>query len=184
MNTITTARLILRRFRPDDLMAYYEAIFADAEVMKYLPGGQPRPIERAQQVMDHHETTWREHGFGGWAVCPRDDGQLIGHVGLMPTPQAAPAADEIELFYAIARSYWGQGYITEAARAVLADGFTRCGLKRIIAVAVPENIGSRRVMEKLGMAFVGLTTRYYDTELACYTLDAEAWQSDFANRSA
>ncbi|MFO7323328.1 MAG: GNAT family N-acetyltransferase [Chloroflexota bacterium] len=173
---LTTERLLLRHFRADDLAAYHTAIYDDPEVMRYLPGGAPRPIERAREVMDYLEASWQQFDFGGFALCLRDDDRLIGHIGLLKISRANPPTDEVELFYAIARPFWGRGYITEAARAVIDDGFGRRGLERIVAVAVPENTASRRVMEKLGMTFLGLTRRYYDTELAYYAIEKSQWQ--------
>ena len=173
--TLETERLRLRAFQPDDAESYHAAVYSDADVTRYLPGGVPRPIERTYQVIDAFRESWQKNGIGGLAVVLKDTGQLIGHCGLIPIGVSSIPYPEVEVFYAIGKAWWGQGYVTEAARAVIEDGFGRAGLTRIVAVAVPENTASRRVMEKLGMIYVGLTDRYYNAELAYYALGRDNW---------
>ncbi len=66
--------------------------------------------------------------------------------------------------------FWGKGFASQAARASLRFGFEQLGLPEIIAVAVPENIGSQRVMEKIGMRCQGITDRFYSAELVLYAI--------------
>jgi ribosomal-protein-alanine N-acetyltransferase len=167
---IVTARLRLRMFIPADAYSYHEAIHVDPEVMRYLPGGLPRPKERSEALIAMVINGWSEHRFGLWAVEHLADGRLLGHCGLM----LEPTSGAVEVGYAIARPYWGQGLATEGARASLSYGFERVGLDRIIALAAPENAASRRVMEKVGMRFEGLSTDYYHgLELALYGISRQ-----------
>jgi len=172
---LETARLRLRAFQPGDADAYHAAVYGDVDVTKYLPGGAPRPIERTYPLIDAFNASWDKNGIGGLAVIVKADGQLIGHCGLIPMSASSLPDPEVEVFYAIGKAYWGQGLVTEAARAVIDDGFTRAGLERIVAVAVPANTASRRVMEKLGMRYEGMTSRYYNAELAYYALSRDDW---------
>jgi RimJ/RimL family protein N-acetyltransferase len=175
MDELTTARTHLRPIAMDDLYDYHRAVEGDADVMKYLPGSAPRPLERTEQTIAFFIKHWEREGFGAWAVIYTPDNTLIGHCGL----QYLLSTGEVELFYAIAKPYWGQGLTTEAARAVLHYGFDQRGFSEIMGVAMPENTASRRVMEKIGMTFYGITTRYYGGwELAHYALSDDAyWQS-------
>jgi RimJ/RimL family protein N-acetyltransferase len=66
-----------------------------------------------------------------------------------------------ELGYWTGVPYWGQGYMTEAVRAVIAFGFDTLGLHRIQATAYPRNVGSWRVMEKAGMTYEGTLREFY-----------------------
>jgi ribosomal-protein-alanine N-acetyltransferase len=167
---IMTTHLRLRMFIPADARPYYQAIHADPEVMRYLPGGLPRPKERSEALIATVINWWSEHRFGLWAVEHLADGRLLGHCGLM----MEPGSGAVEVGYAIARPYWGRGLATEGARASLRYGFERIGLDRIIALAVPENVASRRVMEKAGMHFKGISTAYYHGwELALYSLSRQ-----------
>jgi RimJ/RimL family protein N-acetyltransferase len=75
---------------------------------------------------------------------------LIGAIGLSRVREL-PFAPAVEIGWRLAPAYWGRGYATEAARAVLDDGFGRLGLAEIVAFTVPANRRSWRVMERLGM---------------------------------
>ncbi|MBX3086607.1 MAG: GNAT family N-acetyltransferase, partial [Anaerolineae bacterium] len=102
-----------------------------------------------------------------WGVVHRADNALMGQCGLNRLPDGA-----VEVFYALAKGYWGQGLATEAAHAAVEYGFEVVKLLQIIALAYPDNTASRHVIEKLGMRYQGTTDRYYNIEFAYYTLDA------------
>lgn len=169
---IETERLLLRQFTLYDVDDLLRQVYSDPIAMRYLPGREPRSREQTEQTVQRFIDHWEEHCFGGMAVIHRADQQLIGQIGL----QCVPGETAVEIFYAIARSYWGKGLTTEAARAVLAYGFEKAGLDRIMAVAVPENIASQRVMQKIGMTGGDLTTAYYGgAELAYYAITRQAF---------
>jgi ribosomal-protein-alanine N-acetyltransferase len=176
MPAITTEHLRLRMLRPADLDDYHATIYGDKDVMVYMPGGKPRPRQQVQAVIDEFLNHWEQHGFGLWAVEWREDGSFVGHCGLM----RLAGSEEVELAYALAKPYWGKGLATEAARATLRFGFEVVQLPEILALAVPDNIGSRRVMEKLGMQFDGLQSRYHDAELALYRIKRHEFQDNGA----
>ena len=79
---------------------------------------------------------------------------MIGFCGL----QTLAETPEIEIGWWLARAWWGKGLATEAAREALRDGFERVGLRRVVAIAQPQNRASIRVMEKLGMKFARETS--------------------------
>jgi RimJ/RimL family protein N-acetyltransferase len=171
MPEIDTARLRLRPFTLDDLDEYYTAIRSDPDVMRFLPGGQPQPRERAKQVIRFFIDYWRDHDFGAFAIVDRADDRLIGQCGL----QIIPGQTDVELFYALAKPYWGKGYASEAGRACLRYGFESAGLDRIFAMFVPGNTASERVMIKLGMKSVGLRPAY-ESALPCYAITRDEFQ--------
>ncbi|HEY0005760.1 MAG TPA: GNAT family N-acetyltransferase [Pyrinomonadaceae bacterium] len=145
---IETERLLLRLFEPDDLEEMC-SIWGDPFVTRFLPGGKPFPRERVASFLPRTLEFWREHGFGQLAVVHRETGRVIGYCGfkfLEETP-------DVELLYGLARAYWNQGLTTEAAAACLRFAFEETALERICAIAQPGNVGSYRVMEKLGMKF-------------------------------
>ena len=111
------------------------------------------------------------------AIVLAKDNRLIGNCGIRKT---APSACEAELGYEIAPDHWGQGYATEAGRAMLSFAFRDLKLARVYASCVAENIASARVLEKLGMCQERrlrrqqwMKDRWWD-EL-CYSLLAEDW---------
>jgi GNAT acetyltransferase-like protein len=101
-----------------------------------------------------------------WAVVSKATGQVIGNCGL----KYLEAGRDVEVGYHFASSAWGKGYATEAARACVRYGFERLGLHRIVAVVLPTNMGSRRVLEKSGLTYQGMG-HYYGKDLMCYAID-------------
>ena len=86
-----------------------------------------------------------------------------------------PFVGEVEIGYAYGSAHWGQGIATEAAFAVIRFGFETVGLARIIGVADPTNVASRRVLGRIGMRYVG-EVRYFDMDLSKYVLDHAEFQ--------
>jgi RimJ/RimL family protein N-acetyltransferase len=170
---IETARLLLQPFAAADLDDYTRLIFADAEVLRYLPRRDLAPRERAERTIAVFNAHWSQRGYGVWAVTDRITGQFIGHCGL----NFVPEADEVEVLYALRKDRWGQGMATEAARAGVRFGFEHAHLARLIALAVPENTASRRVLEHLGFMYEK-GAHYFGLDLVCYALLRERLRPD------
>lgn len=166
---IETERLTLRMFAPEDAEAFHR-IWNDPVVMKYIDGWRPT-LEEARAGMTRLVQHWRDKGFGQWAVVLRAEGTLIGYVGFKYLEQTP----EIELLYGIDAPYWNKGYTTEAARACLRYIFENTEHRRIVALAEPENVGSWRVMEKLGMKREKIA-RYYNQDLVYYAILREEFE--------
>ena len=143
---LATERLRLRPVTADDLDAVV-AQNADARVMTWFGG--PMAAEQAAAWMAKQLDHWQKHGFGRMAVDL--DGVVVGFVGLTRTDFDAGFTPCVEIAWRLAFEHWGKGYATEAARAVVRDGFDRLGLDEIVAITTPGNTRSRRVMERLGM---------------------------------
>ena len=140
---LRTTRLLLRQWRDDDVAPFAE-LSADPAVMEYLvplPGWVAR--KRAH---------WEEYGFGQWVVEIPGEASFIGVVGLETVSYAAHFTPAVEAAWRLTRAHWGKGYATEAARAALDYGFGQLGLEEIVAITVPDNWRSHRVMERLGMS--------------------------------
>ena len=148
ISELRTERLVLRTWRDDDLDAYAQ-LSADPRVMEYFPKTLSRDESDASagRFRDH----FAAHGFGMWAVEVPGAAPFIGFVGLCWVPFAAPFTPAVEIGWRLATEHWGRGYASEAARAALAAGFDRLGLDEVVAMAMPDNLPSLRVMEKLGM---------------------------------
>ena len=148
--SLPTKRLIIRSWRNTDRDPY-ASINADPEVREFLGKTMTRTQSDAQiSVFEKHE---RAHGYTFWAVELPNVAVCIGFVGLQNTDYSAHYTPAIELGWRLGLNYWGQGYATEAADAVLKFGFERLGLDEIVAVTVPDNVRSQSVMTKLGMTY-------------------------------
>lgn len=164
---IETERLILRAFEDDDVDDV--VFFADPEVMRFIPRGAWKREEVESifpRMVARRREEWQNIGYGMWAVVLKETGAVIGHCGL----QRLEDSDEIEVYYLLDKPYWNRGIATEATLAALrfAD---ELGLKNIVAVAMPENGASQRVMEKSGMTHAG-RAHHYGLELVKYELSS------------
>jgi len=149
MFRLTTERLFLRYFDVPDAEPMYR-IFCDAEVMRFSDGVKTKEWVQnwLQSCLDRYQT-W---GFGPYAVLEKSNQEVIGYCGLFFFPDLDGQA-EIEIGYRLARSAWGKGYATEAARAVRDYAFTTLRTRRLIALIDPSNFSSVRVAEKIGMKY-------------------------------
>ena len=150
--SINTDRLLLRRWREDDVEPF-AAVCSDPEVMRYIGSGATRTCAQARISIHDYEREWEENGFGLFAVELLEDGRFLGFAGLTePTflPEIMPA---VEIGWRFARQTWGNGYASEAARAALDFGLQKVGLSEIVGIYQTENQASGRILEKLGMCF-------------------------------
>jgi RimJ/RimL family protein N-acetyltransferase len=146
---LRTSRLLLRPWRDEDIAAFAK-MSADPVVMEYLLPLSHRGLS-AEAWVARARAHWDERGFGQWVVELPGEASFIGVVGLGVVSFEAPFTPAVDVAWRLARAYWGRGYATEAARAALEYGFRKLGLGEIVALTVPANQRSRRVMERLGM---------------------------------
>lgn len=151
---IETERLLLRPWRDGDAEAA-APIYAKPEVMRYIPGGT-WDAQRTSLIVGRMRALEAVQGFGFYPVTVKESGAIVGHAGL----GYLEGTPEVELAYILDAPYWHRGYATEAARAILAQGFTTCGLQRIVAVAFPENHRSIAVMKRCGMTPYGNASHF------------------------
>ena len=145
---IETPRLLLRRWRAEDAAPFAE-LNGDPQVMEHFPSTLTPPESDAlmQRIDAHHDRS----GFGNWAVEVKDVAPFTGFVGLSIPRFDAPFLPGVEIGWRMAQAHWGKGYVTEAARQVLAYGFATVGLQEIVSFTVEANERSWRVMQRIGM---------------------------------
>ncbi len=169
INTIETARLILRPWCADDLEEL-ERLFADPIIRQ----GRHLPSERIITIAESSLRQWQRNGFGPWAALDKSTGQWIGRVGLDELDDW-PDAHKVEVGWELHHAWWGKGLATEAGLAALQFGFGKHQLERIISVTAPWNTASRRVMERSGLVYQGLR-QWKGVEVVWYALDRSVWQ--------
>ena len=148
---LVTQRLRLRPVVPDDLEPL-AAIWTDPLVMRHMSGRTRTAAERRDRIRELMEHQ-RQHGFGKWTVVERATDEAIGYCGI----ELYEGGPDVELGFCLARSAWGRGYATEAARASLEHGLAAIGFERVLAVVDPANRASMRVLEKLRLTCLGPT---------------------------
>ncbi len=151
MNIIfETPRLLLRQFTE----AYAPLILelnSDPEVVKYLHEPTLQNEADAKSILTDTILPQYQNNLGRWAMHTKDNDEFIGWCGLKYRPEL----DEIDLGYRLMQKAWGKGFASEAAQHSLNHGFQSLDLKLITARAHIENIASIKVLEKIGMEYVG-----------------------------
>jgi RimJ/RimL family protein N-acetyltransferase len=148
VTVLTTDRLLLRPWRDADREPWAE-MGADPEVMTYFPALLTR--EESDAFVDRAMRGVDERGWGWFALEERASGAFAGVAGLAPVRFEAPFTPAVEIGWRLARSAWGQGFATEAARASVMFAFDDLGLDEVVAIAAPANERSLAVMRRLGM---------------------------------
>lgn len=159
---LTTERLLLRCFKPEDFDAYAE-MMANPDVVRYLGPGIPLSRADAWRQMAMLTGHWVLRGYGVWAVEERATGRFLGRIGCM-NQEGFPA---FEIAYSLGPWAWGKHYAREGAAAALA--FARDVLRRpeITSIIRPENIPSIRVATSLG-AVPGETVEFFGAPSVLY----------------
>lgn len=146
---LATPRLILRQIGADDLDAHMELLNTPA-VMRWLGGVQPRAVIAAKHLAAREG--FAAEGFGFMMMAERATGEVVGHCGLRRIAHPlAPNQRDHEIGWLVREDRWRLGYAQEAMRAVLQWGFDVIGAPHIVALTCQPNVGSWRLMEKLGM---------------------------------
>ena len=146
--TLHTDRLRLRPCTPADAGALH-TLWTDPEVRRYLWDDLVIERKTADEAIAESQADFTARGFGHWAVMlAQEPERIIGGCGL----RGMENSNDVELIYALAPDYWGQGYADEASRAVLAHAFDSLEFPRVYGRTDTPNLASQRVLERLGMA--------------------------------
>lgn len=144
----TTDRLVLREFEESDALSFFE-LNNDPEVLKYTGDQAFQSIEEARQFVINYDH-YKKYGFGRWAVILKESNEFIGWCGIKYSSEN----NYHDLGYRFFRKHWNKGYATEAALASLNVGFNNLQLDSIHGRAMKENLGSIKVLGKIGMHFL------------------------------
>lgn len=149
-----TERLLLREILPSDEKGMFD-MDADPDVHTYLGKKPLKTIEEARQTIASIRNQYIQHGIGRWAVIEKETGCFVGWCGLkFITELTCSRLHYYDIGYRFLRKYWGRGFASESAKAVLAYGFQTLSLETIYAIADANNVSSIKVLEKLGLRFV------------------------------
>lgn len=144
------ARLRLERWNHLHFSCFAE-IARDREVMRFINGGIPWTDDEIRGFVRRQMRHRAQCKFCLWRIVRKPDGKMMGFCGLQPL--SLDNRREVEIGWWLAKKYWRRGLATEAARLAMKHGFKTAGLKRIVAIAMPQNAASRHVMRKIGMRY-------------------------------
>ncbi|MEM7118288.1 MAG: GNAT family N-acetyltransferase [Chloroflexota bacterium] len=173
---LETERLRLRRFTPADADHLF-ALDNDPDVMHFINGGEPTPRHIIENDILPTFLRYDARGYGIFAAEEKATGNFVGWFSLRAVEETP---DEAALGYRLHKAAWGKGYATEGARALIDKGFGEWGIVRIVATTYEHNLGSRRVMAKVGLTFVR-SFRYAAEDLqsdTSYSSSDEMWDGE------
>ena len=166
---VATDRLVVRDWSDDDAQAAL-AIYGSPDVAHWLTPAMDRVADSTQ--MRSVLRSWRREQEdlltpqGSWAVERVEDGAVVGGLMIRTLP---PTGNDLELSWQLAPAAWGKGYAAEAARAVAGWAFTQ-EIDELFAVSRPTNSRAIATATRIGMQWVGETTKYYDLRLQVYRI--------------
>ena len=180
---LETERLILRDIRMEDIQEYYERLYGDGDVCRYLLFDPHQDIGESLQSIQETLEKYEEGNFYRWGITRKEEDTLIGVIGLVRIDEQT---DTGSFAYLLGCDYWNQGYGTEALKEIIRFAFEELELSRIVADHMAENPASGAVMRKVGMTHTGTEKgkyekagRFHDAEI--YEIQNEKVQGLTAN---
>ena len=151
LDRLETARIVYERLRYDHAREL-APLLQDPRVARTLSAsGRPPTDAELSLSLQTKITHWLRYGFGLWLMRDRETGEMIGRGGLQHTQVGG--RPEVEVGWSVVPDRWNQGLATELARLSVEVAFDDLGLEELVAFTLPDNIASRRVMEKSGFSY-------------------------------
>lgn len=170
---IETDRLILRDLELTDAQGIFE-LDSDSEVHEYLGNHPIKTLEEAEDIIRFIRNQYITNGIGRWAIIDKKTKEFIGWSGLKYEEVLRDNFSYYDLGYRLIKKYWGRGIATETAIASLKYGFNTLNLNEICAAADVNNMGSNKILQKIGMQFK--ETFNYDNALHnWYAITKNEW---------
>lgn len=149
MSILETERLQLRELNTDDAEFIFELVNEPAWLQYIGDKGVKNLADSHRYIVNGPQASYAKFGFGLYLVALRDSDVAVGICGLLQRETLA----DVDIGFALLARFCGNGYAVEAAAAVLAHGRNVLGLPRVVAITAPDNLGSKRVLEKIGLRF-------------------------------
>jgi [ribosomal protein S5]-alanine N-acetyltransferase len=148
---IETPHLILREILPEDKHGFFD-MDSNPEVVKYLGKITLKSVEEASEKINIIRQQYLDLGIGRWAMVEKESNEFIGWTGLKYVKEIRNnRTDYYDIGYRLRQKYWGKGYASESAIASRDYAFNQMQLEELFATADPENIGSNKILKKIGM---------------------------------
>ena len=168
---LETEHLLLRKLQLGDVYEYYERLFGDADVSRYMLFEPHQSIMESLESVQEALKRYEEKDFYCWGVELKEEAGLMGLVQLVRFDEQANTCSFV---YMLGCNYWNQGYGTEMLKAVFRFAFEDLVVERILADCMTKNAASARVMKKAGMKLIGTEEAKYEKLGISY--DAEVYE--------
>ena len=168
---IETDRLLLRQLQMEDVYEYYERLFGDADVSRYMLFDPHQDISESLESLQRKLERYEQEDYYCWGVTEKGDDSLIGLVELL---RFGEKEESCSFVYMLGCNYWNQGYGTELLKAVFQFAFEELEVERITADHMTKNGASGAVMRKAGMKHISTEPAKYEKLGLFY--DAEVYE--------
>ena len=185
IDSIETDRLILRNLESKDAQGMFE-LDSDPEVLIYLGGNPLTSIEQSKEIIKNVHKQYEKNGIGRWAIIEKSTNEFVGWTGLKYEEKVRKEFSYYDLGYRLKKKFWGKGIATETALISLDYGFNDLNLEKICATAHSKNIGSNKVIQKMGFTLID-AIQIDDTPCNWYELSNANWQKNsiiYSSRSS
>jgi RimJ/RimL family protein N-acetyltransferase len=146
-----TPRLFLRKFAINDAPLILQ-LNSNSDIVRFVHEPVLETLSQTEKILEEIILPQYDLNMGRWAIHKKADGNFIGWCGLKLIQKSGIN----DLGYRLLKTEWGKGFATEAARETIHYGFTALKLPLITGKALPENVASINVLEKIGMEFKGI----------------------------
>lgn len=157
-NTITTERLILRRFEYADNDAMLKNWVADERIQSLYSEPVYSTKEAVKELLDKYIGSYERNDYYRWAIIEKKSGECIGQIAYFLVDNKNNFA---EIEYCIGSAFQCKGYATEATKAIIAYGFNKINLHKVQICTKTINAPSKRVIEKCGLTYEGTLRDYF-----------------------
>jgi len=157
---IETERLLLRKLQLGDVYEYYERLFGDADVSRYMLFEPHQSIMESLESVQRKLKRYEEENYYCWGVTLKEEDE--GLIGLVELLRLDEQAESCSFVYMLGCNYWNQGYGTEMLKAVFQFAFAELEVERILVDHMTKNIASGKAMEKAGMKHIGTEIGKYE----------------------
>lgn len=158
-HSMETDRLHLRQLQMEDVYEYYERLFGDGDVSRYMLFEPHQDISESLASLERKLARYEQGGFYCWGVTEKDDDSLIGLIELLRFEESDNSCSFV---YMLGCNYWNQGYGTEMLKAVFRFAFEELEVERISADHISANAASGAAMGKAGMKHIGTVEGKYE----------------------
>lgn len=176
MTILTTERLRLEPCNETHI-EQLDKLNGDIEVMRYITG-VAITLDETKAHIELVKELWKNCGFSSWSIIELKTGKLVGTGGIQH--MEFNPDNPLEIGWRLLPSKWGQGFATEAARCMIEFAFETLGVEALRAVCHQDNVSSVKVMQRLGMQYLGIE-RWYNLDTFAYCITKEHY---FLNRNA
>jgi [ribosomal protein S5]-alanine N-acetyltransferase len=149
VRVLETERLVLRRVGAEDAEFVLELLNEPSFVANIGDRNVRTVAEARAYIADRVEGSYARHGFGMYVVEAKDDRAPLGLCGLVKRD----SLEDVDVGYAFLPRHWGKGYAVEAASAVLRYARETLAIPRVVAITMPDNESSIRVLERIGLRY-------------------------------